>query len=94
MKKVAIFLAAIALTTGVFAQSQPNLPDIPKTPIVWYDEVYQPTVNNQGQDGFADLAEDATGIRRDRAPLAPATLLLLGLGGAVVGTRVVRNTKK
>lgn len=31
------------------------------------------------------------GIRR--APIAPATLLLLGLGGAAVGTMVYRNTK-
>lgn len=28
------------------------------------------------------------------APIAPATLLLLGLGGAAVGAKVVRNTKK
>ena len=28
------------------------------------------------------------------APIAPATLLLLGLGGAVTGTMVYRNTKK
>lgn len=28
-----------------------------------------------------------------RAPIAPATLLLLGLGGAAVGTMVYRNTK-
>ena len=38
------------------------------------------------------------GIRRDvahgGAPIAPATLLLLGLGGAAVGTMVYRNTKK
>ena len=31
------------------------------------------------------------GLRR--APIAPATLLLLGLGGAAVGTMVYRNTK-
>ena len=28
------------------------------------------------------------------APVTPATLLLLGLGGAVTGTMVYRNTKK
>ena len=35
------------------------------------------------------------GIRRSNAnvPVAPATLLLLGLGGAAVGTMVYRNTK-
>lgn len=89
MKKVAIFLAAIALTTGGFAQ----VPDLPQTPIDWFDEQVQPNGphpewNNQ------ETAESTTGIRRNTTPIAPATLLLLGLGGAVVGTRVVRNTKK
>ena len=88
MKKVAIFLAAIALTTGVFAQVIPN-----QTPIDWFNEVYQPG-NNLTNEECLQEAERTTGIRRDRAPLAPATLLLLGLGGAVVGTKVVRNRKK
>ena len=81
MKKVAIFLAAIALTTGVFAQFNPPTKDIN-----WF---------GSGKD-YADAtqAEEETGIRRTKGPIAPATLLLLGLGGAVVGTRVVRNTKK
>lgn len=85
MKKVAIFLAAIALTTGVFAQYQPPTKDID-----WFGSGKE--YNN------ADDAEENTGIRRTKneqnPPIAPATLLLLGLGGAVVGTRVVRNTKK
>ena len=82
MKKVAIFLAAIALTTGVFAQFNP-----PTKEINWF--------GNGKQYENADDAEENTGIRRTKgAPIAPATLLLLGLGGAVVGTRVVRNTKK
>jgi hypothetical protein len=34
---------------------------------------------------------ELNGIRR--APIAPATLLLLSLGGAAVGTMVYRNTK-
>ena len=84
MKKVAIFLAAIALTTGVFAQVNP-----PTKEIDWFGSGKQ-YVN-------AGKAEEGTGIRRtknENPPIAPATLLLLGLGGAVVGTRVVRNTKK
>lgn len=86
MKKVAIFLAAIALTTGVFAQV------VPQTPIDWFEDKYV----DSGLSGEAlnKEAEEATGIRRSRAPFTPATLLLLGLSGAVVGTRVVRNTKK
>lgn len=85
MKKVAIFLAAIALTTGVFAQFNPPTKDIN-----WF---------GTGKEySNAENAEEGTGIRRtkneENPPIAPATLLLLGLGGAVVGTRVVRNTKK
>lgn len=34
------------------------------------------------------------GIRREIAPIVPTTLLLLGLGGATVGTMVYRNSKK
>lgn len=89
MKKVAIFLAAIALTTGVFAQ----VPDLPATPIDWFNERYNETGLLSEQEKV-EGAERTTGIRRDRAPLAPATLLLLGLGGAVVGTKVVRNRRK
>lgn len=85
MKKVAIFLAAIALTTGVFAQTF----NPPTKDINWF---------GSSDKDYADAedAEERTGIRRTKntTPIAPATLLLLGLGGAVVGTRVVRNTKK
>ncbi len=45
----------------------------------------------QGQE---EEAEKDTGIRRTKTPVTPATLLLLGLGGAVVGTKVVRNKRK
>jgi hypothetical protein len=88
MKKVAIFLAAIALTTGVFAQ----VPDLPTKPIDWFDNQFD--TDGMSQEQLVQEAERTTGIRRNRAPLAPATLLLLGLGGAVVGTKVVRNRRK
>ncbi len=83
MKKVAVFLAAIAVSVSVLA-------DPPTKQIDWF-----------GGAGYgnADEAENGTGIRRTKTtpepvPIAPATLLLLGLGGAVVGTKVVRNRKK
>lgn len=86
MKKVAIFLAAIALTTGVFAQVKPQA-----DPIEWFNE----QANTGGVTwGPSDTPESTTGIRRNTTPIAPATLLLLGLGGAVVGTKVVRNRRK
>lgn len=89
MKKLAVFLAAIALTTGVFAQ----VPDLPTKPIDWFNEEF----NSNGmmnEQQVVEGAEQTTGIRRNTTPIAPATLLLLGLGGAVVGTKVVRNRKK
>lgn len=86
MKKVAIFLAAIAVSVSVLA-------DPPTKEINWF-----------GGAGYgnANDAENGTGIRRTSVdepvsgsgPIAPATLLLLGLGGAVVGAKVVRNRKK
>lgn len=83
MKKVAVFLAAIAVSVSVLADAVP-----PTKEINWFGEY---NYNN------AEEAENGTGIRRQKSvggPIAPATLLLLGLGGAVVGTKVVRNRKK
>lgn len=81
MKKVAVFLAAIAVSVSVLA-------DPPTKEINWF---------GSGTGGYSDdtEAEENTGIRREKgAPLAPATLLLLGLGGATVGAKVVRNTRR
>lgn len=82
MKKVAVFLAAIAVSVSVLADAVP-----PTKEINWFGEYHY---NN------AEEAENGTGIRRYKSttPITPATLLLLGLGGAVVGTKVVRNRKK
>lgn len=83
MKKVAIFLAAIAVSVSVLADAVP-----PTKEINWFGDAGY---------GNANDAENGTGIRRQKStpvPIAPATLLLLGLGGAVVGTKVVRNRKK
>lgn len=81
MKKVAIFLAAIAVSVSVLA-------DPPTKEINWFGsgKVYKD----------AEEAENKTGLRHKsvEGPIAPATLLLLGLGGAVVGTKVVRNRRK
>jgi hypothetical protein len=81
MKKVAVLLAALAISTGVIAEP-------PTKEINWF--------GSAGYENDSE-AEENTGIRRDKsagAPIAPATLLLLGLGGAAVGTKVVRNRRK
>ena len=57
------------------------------------DIMAQPTPPSNPTNPNGDPFNAANnGIRR--APIAPATLLLLGLGGAVTGTMVYRNTKK
>ena len=54
------------------------------------DIMAQPTPGTNPANDAAQF-----GIRRSMpAPIAPATLLLLGLGGATVGTMVYRNSKK
>lgn len=81
MKKIAVFLAAIAVSVSVLAAP-------PTKEINWFSN--------------ANDAEANTGIRRSQqaepdpnpVTIAPATLLLLGLGGAVVGGKVIRNRRK
>lgn len=82
MKKILTLLVVATMSLSAFAQYQP-----PTKEINWF--------GNEGYED-ADDAEEGTGIRRTKAepPIAPATLLLLGLGGAAVGTKVLRNTKK
>ncbi len=41
-----------------------------------------------------DNPYENTRLRGQRAPISPATLLLLGLGGATIGTRILINSKK
>ena len=53
------------------------------------DIMAQPTPGTNPTNDAAQF-----GIRREIAPIAPTTLLLLGLGGATVGTMVYRNSKK
>lgn len=83
MKKIAVFLAAIAVSVSVLAGP-------PTKDIDWFGE--GKTYTN------ANNAQANTGIRgtnrTTEPPIAPATLLLLGLGGAVVGGKVIRNRRK
>ena len=82
MKKILTLLVVATMSLSAFAQGDFNPPT---KEINWF--------GNEGY-GDADDAERGTGIRREKSPIAPATLLLLGLGGAAVGTKVLRNTKK
>lgn len=53
-----------------------------------------PPVPDMGTVNNAD-ATTVTGLNKQfNPPLAPATLLLLGLGASVTGYRIYRNTKQ
>lgn len=82
MKKILTLLVVATMSLSAFAQYQP-----PTKEINWFG-------GEGDQYGNEGDAERGTGIRREKNPIAPATLLLLGLGGAAVGTKVLRNTKK
>lgn len=83
MKKILLVVCALLCANMVMAEFTP-----PTKQINWF---------SQGQEGEA---EANTGIRRSsqvdegNPPITPATLLLLGLGGAVVGGKVIRNRRK
>ncbi len=57
----------------------------------------RPPIPTQRPTGAVTQGEDPyenTRLRGQRAPISPATLLLLGLSSATVGTRILRNTKR
>lgn len=90
-KAILILLGAVLCANVVMAQTVFGTPtaqsdaSAPTKDIDWFGE------GRDYQD--AGQAEADTGIRRV-TPIAPATLLLLGLGGAVVGGKVLRNKKE
>lgn len=83
MKKFAILILALICVNAVMAQEGYSFGDGFKPP--------RPTLLNSND------TQGNTNIRNPNpngAPIAPATLLLLGLGGAAVGAKVISNTKK
>lgn len=82
MKKIAVFLAAIAVSVSVLAGP-------PTKEINWFSNAND-AENNTGIRRSVQQEEPDP----EPVPIAPATLLLLGLGGAVVGGKVIRNRRK
>jgi hypothetical protein len=79
MKKFAILILALICVNVVMAQPR-ALSGPPRPTLLNINDTQGNTnIRNSNPNG---------------APIAPATLLLLGLGGAAVGAKVIRNTKK
>lgn len=85
MKKVLIAICALMCANAVMAQSGFNPPT---KDINWFGE---------GKEYVSEEdAQRRTGLRSSErnAPIAPATLLLLGSVGATIGIKVLTNKKK
>ncbi len=84
MKRFFVLILALMCADAVMAQFENySIGQQPPTK----DESFIELLYN-GNEGDAQRNSNV------RTPLAPATLLLLGLSGAAVGATIVRNTKK
>lgn len=89
IKKIVLALCLLMFVSSLQAQMPPTIGD-----------GWRGGNMDNGQAGEAGLLIRSRRVysqneeRETRAPLAPATLLLLGLGSVAVGGTVYRNTKK
>jgi hypothetical protein len=93
MKKITLFVLSICFVSVLSAQMPPTI-----TSGKWWNGA-DGSGNGRLTGGEAyglGITTRSTRTTEDptRAPIAPATLLLLGLGGAAVGTTVLKNTRK
>lgn len=94
MKKITLFVLSICFVSVLSAQTIPTI-----TSGKWWNgaDGSGPGGSLTGSEAY-NLNITTRSLQptsaEPRAPLAPATLLLLGLGGAAVGTTVLKNTRK
>jgi hypothetical protein len=93
MKKITLFVLSICFVSVLSAQMPPTI-----TSGKWWNgggDAGSLTGGQAFNSGYTTRSRTLTSDDNPtRAPLAPATLLLLGLGGAAVGTTVLKNTRK
>ena len=98
MKKITLFVLSICFVSVLSAQTMP--PTI--TSGKWWNgnDSYGGGISLSGNEAYGlgittrSTTDPNNPATRAITPLAPATLLLLGLGGAAVGTTVLKNTRK
>lgn len=94
MKKIVLALCLLMFVSSLQAQTPPSISND------WRGSGY--TTDEDHTQAFLDgllirsrtLSRGDTRVSVVNTPLAPATLLLLGLGSVAVGGTVYRNTKK
>ena len=91
MKKITLFVLSICFVSVLSAQSMPPTITSGKW---WIDEGNTGDLDGSKAWELGITTRSTPNNTITRAPLAPATLLLLGLGGVAVGTTVLKNTRK
>ena len=87
MKKIVLVICSLFFINSLQAQLPPSISDD------WLGEDQKE--DPYGQGVWIRSRKPSLGEARETVtPLAPATLLLLGLGGATVGGAVYRNSKR
>ena len=88
MKKIVLVICSLFFINSLQAQLPPSISDD------WLGEDQKE--DPYGQGVWIRSRKPSLGEARQSVnpPLAPATLLLLGLGGATVGGAVYRNSKR
>ena len=95
MKKL-FLVAFVLLSTSVFAQNTWDYRIGGNTTLTKNNGISDPgdNINNEADNYLGIRSGGIVEDIEEITPLAPATLLLLGLGGATVGTAVCRNQKR
>lgn len=94
MKKIAFLFLSVLCVNILVAQPGSGLTPPTITSGKWWNGGDGSSLTSGQAHGLGITSRSTPENPQSRAPLAPATLLLLGLGGAAVGAKVYRNTRK
>lgn len=91
MKKIVLALSLLMFVSSLQAQMPPTISDNWRGSGIGYSDARDRGLTIRSLRPYSQNEDPVSVVN---PPLAPATLLLLGLGSVAVGGTVYRNTKK
>lgn len=91
MKKIVLALSLLMFVSSLQAQMPPTISDNWRGSGIGYSDARDRGLTIRSLRPYSQNEDPVSVVN---TPLAPATLLLLGLGSVAVGGTVYRNTKK
>lgn len=91
MKKIVLALSLLMFVSSLQAQMPPTISDNWRGSGIGYSDARDRGLTIRSLRPYSQNEDPVSVVN---TPLAPATLLLLGLGSVTVGGTVYRNTKK